>query len=270
MYKFEVIVKQASGANLTLADKIKLVMLNSWGIDDLETIVEAHYGQPSFLGFANDITDRVIRRFPDTVKKKMRKDAKKQKPRFKTEADVIKQLAAEIASLFSNDKYPTLFPINTSGYALNRVLYCYAPEVLDVYFDSTLEYFIDGLDQDAFEEPAEVYRTPTPQQKKQSSLRDVILNVMHGATRYSTEAMTITLLKDNLYEESGDTFQFTVGARLFELWKDGKISRIRENNLFIYSKEPAVQKIVEPAIVAIPTEITQGGYVYTLSHKIEN
>lgn len=196
MYIFEVIKKQASGAKLTLADKVKLVMLNSAEVSNLEDIVEAHDGQPSFLGFANTITDRVLMGFSDVLKDKMRKDGLKKKPRFRTEADAIAQIKAEVAALFSSEKQPDLCAINTNGYDLNRVLYCYAPEGLSYYFDNHLEYFVDGLDPSDFKE-VEVYK-PTPTSAL-SALNDNIMDesdiILNGKVySYQREASSSELL----------------------------------------------------------------------------
>jgi len=132
---------------LTLKDKVKLTLIKCYGSVPMQEVVDSAGGHPTFLGTAEWIKERILEDYPEVLIDKLDKDARKAKPRFHNNIKLCEaQIKGEIQSMF-NSKDRTLWVVNDELYHedISRMIYAFSPNGIEYYFDSTIDYFMDGM-----------------------------------------------------------------------------------------------------------------------------
>jgi len=122
--KLAPIVKMGSNKKLTLADKVKIALIEDKSqFPTLEDNMECFDGTPFFFGTIHEIATTTVKRFPDLITHKM------DNPRFKgSVTKCFNQVRAEISSLFTAKKaHAHDFATWTARDEGVKNLYSYAP-----------------------------------------------------------------------------------------------------------------------------------------------
>jgi len=122
--KLAPIIKMESNKKLTLADKVKIALIEDKSLfSSLEDNMDCYDGGPFFFSTINTIATTTVKRFPDLITHKM------DNPRF--QGNVTKcfnQVRAEISSLFTAKKaHAHNFATWTARDEGVKNLYSYAP-----------------------------------------------------------------------------------------------------------------------------------------------
>ena len=146
--KLKPIVKMEMGKKLTLADKVKVAMIESTEqFANLSDNMDCFDGLPFFFGTVNEIATTTVKRFPDLITHKM------DNPRFKGNVTkCFNQVRAEVSSLFVGKKASKNdFSSYVSRNEGIKNLYAYAPlgepDSTDQAIEFTFNEMYDNLEE---------------------------------------------------------------------------------------------------------------------------
>jgi hypothetical protein len=145
--KLDPIIKMEQNKKLTLADKVKIALIeDNTFFDSLEDNIDCYNGVPFYFATINEIASKTVRRFPDLITHKL------DNPRFKGSiSKVFNQIRAEISSLFTAKRAQahnfTTWTARDEGI---KNLYSYAPlGEPDYYGEVAIEHTFNEMMEEA-------------------------------------------------------------------------------------------------------------------------